>query len=216
MLFVMILKIVAIKKMDLPTSKQADGEREFRVEIDILSRLNHPNLVTLIGYCADGKHRFVVYEFMPKGNLQDILNGNFSAAKNVYLIFQLYKTKKKHKVSTGISYETVQLHKSRKENHVLPVKNTVNFVSELMDIFVAGIGEVRMDWPVRLRIALGAARGLAYLHSTTAVGVPVVHRDFKSSNILLTEHFEAKVKKKITVKISLQICSINFTVMCAW
>uniref|UniRef100_A0A0E0ERN8 non-specific serine/threonine protein kinase n=1 Tax=Oryza meridionalis TaxID=40149 RepID=A0A0E0ERN8_9ORYZ len=123
-------QIVAIKKMDLPTSKQADGEREFRVEIDILSRLDHPNLVTLIGYCADGKHRFVVYEFMPKGNLQDILNG---------------------------------------------------------------IGEVRMDWPVRLRIALGAARGLAYLHSTTAVGVPVVHRDFKSSNILLTEHFEAKI-----------------------
>ena len=62
--------------MDLPTSKHADGEREFRVEIDILSRLEHPNLVTLIGYCADGKHRFVVYEFMPRGNLQDILNGD--------------------------------------------------------------------------------------------------------------------------------------------
>ena len=69
------MKIVAVKKMDLPMSKQADGEREFRVEIDILSRLDHPNLVTLIGYCADGKHRFVVYEFMPRGNLQDILNG---------------------------------------------------------------------------------------------------------------------------------------------
>jgi serine/threonine protein kinase len=69
------MKIVAIKKMDLPTSKHADGEREFRVEIDILSRLAHRNLVTLIGYCADGKHRFVVYEFMPNGNLQDILNG---------------------------------------------------------------------------------------------------------------------------------------------
>jgi serine/threonine protein kinase len=69
------MKIVAIKKMDLPTSKHADREREFRVEIDILSRLAHRNLVTLIGYCADGKHRFVVYEFMPNGNLQDILNG---------------------------------------------------------------------------------------------------------------------------------------------
>lgn len=70
-----IIKVVAIKKMDLPPSKEADGEREFRMEVDILSRLDHPNLVTLIGYCADGKHRFLVYEFMQKGNLQDHLSG---------------------------------------------------------------------------------------------------------------------------------------------
>ncbi|WVZ64796.1 hypothetical protein U9M48_014269 [Paspalum notatum var. saurae] len=152
-------QIVAIKKMDLPASKHADGEREFRVEIDILSRLDHPNLVTLIGYCADGKHRFVVYEFMPKGNLQDILNGD---TKHQFLYSSHCNT-------------TTSIH---------PCARMFRF---------RGIGEVRMDWPLRLRIALGAARALAYLHSTTAVGVPVVHRDFKSSNILLTEHYEAKI-----------------------
>lgn len=72
------MKVVAIKKMDLPPFKEAEGEREFRVEVDILSRLDHPNLVSLIGYCADGKHRFLVYEYMRKGNLQDHLNGWFT------------------------------------------------------------------------------------------------------------------------------------------
>lgn len=50
-----------------------------------------------------------------------------------------------------------------------------------------------MDWPSRLKVALGAARGLAYLHSSAAVGIPIVHRDFKSTNILLSTNFEAKV-----------------------
>ncbi|WOK96392.1 hypothetical protein Cni_G05099 [Canna indica] len=123
-------EVVAIKKMDLPPCRQVDGEREFRVEVDILSRLEHPNLVTLIGYCADGKDRFLVYEYMPNGNLQDYLNG---------------------------------------------------------------IREAKMDWPLRLKVALGAARALAYLHSSSAVGIPVVHRDFKSTNVLLNENLEAKI-----------------------
>ncbi|KAG5050691.1 hypothetical protein JHK87_002889 [Glycine soja] len=123
-------EVVAIKKMELPAIKAAEGEREFRVEVDILSRLDHPNLVSLIGYCADGKHRFLVYEYMRKGNLQDHLNG---------------------------------------------------------------IGERNMDWPRRLQVALGAAKGLAYLHSSSDVGIPIVHRDFKSTNILLDDNFEAKI-----------------------
>ncbi|GAA0160726.1 hypothetical protein LIER_17216 [Lithospermum erythrorhizon] len=66
-------EVVAIKKMELPPFK-AERKREFRVEVDILSRLDHPNLVSLIDYCADGKNRFLIYEYMYKGNLQDLLN----------------------------------------------------------------------------------------------------------------------------------------------
>jgi len=74
------MKVVAIKKMEVPA---IEGEREFRVEVDILSRLDHPNLVSLIGYCADGKHRFLVYEYMQNGNLQDHLNG-MSCTQNLH------------------------------------------------------------------------------------------------------------------------------------
>lgn len=51
-----------------------------------------------------------------------------------------------------------------------------------------------MDWNLRLKVAVDAAKGLAYLHSGYAVGIPIVHRDFKSTNILLTANFEAKVR----------------------
>ncbi|XP_020970180.1 uncharacterized protein LOC107620336 [Arachis ipaensis] len=71
-------QVVAIKKMELPAIREAKGEREFRVEVDILSRLDHPTLVSLIGYCADGKHGFLVYEYMQNGNLQHHLNGIIS------------------------------------------------------------------------------------------------------------------------------------------
>ncbi|KAJ6348256.1 hypothetical protein OIU76_004678 [Salix suchowensis] len=48
-----------------------------------------------------------------------------------------------------------------------------------------------LDWDARMKIALGAARGLAYLHEDSSPGV--IHRDFKSSNILLEPDFTPKV-----------------------
>eukprot|EP01018_Ginkgo_biloba_P007083 Gb_09839 [translate_table: standard] len=123
-------KVVAIKLMDLNLLRGVQGEKEFRVEVDILSRLGHPNLVHLIGYCADRRKRLLVYEFMHNGNLQEHLHG---------------------------------------------------------------ILRTKMNWPLRLKIALGAARGLAYLHSGPTTGNPIIHRDFKSTNILLDATFEPRI-----------------------
>ncbi|CAO2208219.1 unnamed protein product [Urochloa humidicola] len=54
-----------------------------------------------------------------------------------------------------------------------------------------GAGECQMAWPVRQRIAVGMARGLAYLHRGAQPAI--IHRDIKASNILLDDEFEAKV-----------------------
>ncbi|XP_038684303.1 probable LRR receptor-like serine/threonine-protein kinase RKF3 [Tripterygium wilfordii] len=54
-----------------------------------------------------------------------------------------------------------------------------------------GDTEMKLSWPIRQKIALGTARGLAYLHSGAQPGI--IHRDIKGSNILLDEKFEPKV-----------------------
>ncbi|KAG5231878.1 serine/threonine-protein kinase [Salix suchowensis] len=116
---------VAIKLMD-QAGKQ--GEEEFEVEVELLSRLRSPYLLALLGYCSDDNHKVLVYEFMPNGCLQEHLH---------------------HITSLSLTWET------------------------------------------RLRIALEAAKGLEYLHEH--VNPPVIHRDFKSSNILLDRNLHAKV-----------------------
>ncbi|KAL8129269.1 hypothetical protein V2J09_018424 [Rumex salicifolius] len=99
-------QIIAVKQLD---RKGLQGNKEFVVEVLMLSLLDHPNLVDLIGYCADGEQRLLK----------------------------------------------------------------------------------PMDWYTRMKVALGAAKGLEYLHDKA--NPPVIYRDLKSSNILLDEHYNAKL-----------------------
>lgn len=121
---------VAVKLMDRP-GKQ--GEEEFEMEVELLSRLRSPYLLGLIGHCSEGGHRLLVYEFMANGGLHE---------------------------------------------HLYPTRGSCGGISKL-------------DWDTRMRIALEAAKGLEYLHER--VNPPVIHRDFKSSNILLDKDFHARV-----------------------
>ncbi|VAH07165.1 unnamed protein product [Triticum turgidum subsp. durum] len=68
----------AIKRLQLDPRRQ--GEREFRVEVDLLSRMHSPHLVGLLGYCADQSHRLLVFEFMPNGSLKGHLHPVVPAA----------------------------------------------------------------------------------------------------------------------------------------
>ncbi|CAN6805869.1 unnamed protein product [Brassica oleracea var. botrytis] len=75
-------QVVAVKQLD---RNGLQGNREFLVEVLMLSLLHHPNLVNLIGYCADGDQRLLVYEFMPLGSLEDHLHVRMIAGTKLIL-----------------------------------------------------------------------------------------------------------------------------------
>ncbi|XP_073014347.1 serine/threonine-protein kinase PBS1-like [Typha latifolia] len=62
-------QVVAVKRL-----KQDSGAQEFLTQVFIVSQLNHPNIVKLIGYCTYGDDRYLVYELMPLGSLRDHLH----------------------------------------------------------------------------------------------------------------------------------------------
>ncbi|KAK3155833.1 hypothetical protein QOZ80_2AG0099290 [Eleusine coracana subsp. coracana] len=118
---------VAVKRL---SGEFGQMEREFRAEVETLSRVRHANLVPLQGYCRNNNKaadRLLIYPYMENGSLDQWLH---------------------------------ERHRS-------------------------------FPWPARLGIARGAARGLAHLHATSEPRV--LHRDVKSSNILLDARMEARL-----------------------
>ncbi|XP_078430432.1 protein kinase superfamily protein [Wolffia australiana] len=119
--------VVAVKNL---LDNRGQAEKEFKVEVEAIGKVRHKNLVGLIGYCAEGRQRMLVYEFVENGNLEQWLHGD-----------------------------------------VRPVSP--------------------LTWDIRMKIATGTAKGIAYLHE--GLEPKVVHRDVKSSNILLDKKWNPKV-----------------------
>ncbi|TKY58523.1 Proline-rich receptor protein kinase PERK9 [Spatholobus suberectus] len=116
---------VAVKQLKI---EGGQGEREFKAEVEIISRIHHRHLVSLVGYCISDNRRLLVYDYVPNNTLYFHLHGE---------------------------------------------------------------GRPLLDWANRVKIAAGAARGIAYLHEDC--NPRIIHRDIKSANILLDYNFEARV-----------------------
>ncbi|XP_068331971.1 PTI1-like tyrosine-protein kinase At3g15890 [Pyrus communis] len=118
---------IAVKKLKAMNSK---AEMEFAVEVEVLGRVRHKNLLGLRGYYAGADQRLIVYDYMPNLSLLSHLHGQFAS-------------------------------------------------------------EVQLDWKRRMKVAIGSAEGLLYLHHE--VTPHIIHRDIKASNVLLDSDFEPLV-----------------------
>nr|WIL59833.1 nodulation protein [Melilotus officinalis] len=66
---------IAVKRLKVWSNK---ADMEFVVEVEILARVRHKNLLSLRGYCAEGQERLIVYDYMPNLSLLSHLHGQHS------------------------------------------------------------------------------------------------------------------------------------------
>ena len=76
-------KEIAVKSLKTGSGQ---GEREFQAEVEIISRVHHRHLVSLVGYCIAGGQRMLVYEFLPNSTLEYHLHGLILTFPSIFLL----------------------------------------------------------------------------------------------------------------------------------
>lgn len=158
---------VAIKHMN--KSSKSDS---FTRELQGLSRVQHPNLVSLFGYCVEGGEQYLVYAYCPAGNLAQHLStkqSSPSSSKLVYLAKNSLKLDQSQRLTCVVSARL-----TFRSFSCLGVMMSVNHLLSLM-IFVGK--NSALTWERRVKILRDCARALRYLHHH--VDGCIVHRDVK-------------------------------------
>ncbi|KAJ3676311.1 hypothetical protein LUZ60_003723 [Juncus effusus] len=178
--------IAAIKKLHMDGRQ---GEREFRIEVDLLSRLNFPQLVGLLGYCADQHHRLLVFEFMPNGNLQQHLH---QIPQNGQSLDWLTRLRIALDCAKALEFlhehsSPAVIHRDFKCSNVLLDRN---FRAKVSDFGMARVGSDKVNGHVLTRV-LGTTGYLAPEYAST--GRLTTKSDVYSYGVVLLELLTGRV-----------------------
>ncbi|CAO2204984.1 unnamed protein product [Urochloa humidicola] len=141
----------------------AEMDRAFERELEAMADIKHRNIVPLCGYYAAPHFNMLIYELMPNGSLDAALHSSHSPRRPVVVVPEADHHHQKH-------------HQQHQKAPAAPPPPYHHH---------------HLDLESRYRIALGVARGLSYLHHDCIPAV--IHRDIKSSNVLLDHRMEARL-----------------------